>query len=98
MIKILVIDTSENRKQTLTALTGNGYAIAPALNIDDARSRCIPKCSYNLILIESTGFGEKATRLFEDIERITPQQKVLLFNKDWTREQLQREVQTKLGE
>jgi DNA-binding response OmpR family regulator len=79
--KILLIDSASDRKQRINALKSRGYAVFPALKMEEARSRCM-RGGYDLIGVNAGDEQEKATQYCDDIRHQCPNQQVLMYNAD----------------
>ena len=75
--RILLIDRATDRKQRINALKGRGYAVFPALSMEEARSRCM-RGGYDLIVVNANGSSEEATQFCDEIRRQCPRQQVIL--------------------
>ncbi len=75
--KILLIDKAFDRKERINALKSRGYAVFPALNMEEARSRCM-RGGYDLIVVNANGNHEQASQFCEDIRRQCPKQQIIL--------------------
>jgi DNA-binding response OmpR family regulator len=76
--KILIIDKSPERKNRIQALKSHGFAVYPALKIEEARNRCKPGC-YDLIVVNSGEEQDVAAQLCNDILQRAPKQLLLLM-------------------
>jgi len=74
--RILLIDNAADRKQRINALKNGGYAVFPALRMEEARSRCM-RGGYDLIVVNANGQQEQAVQFCDEICRQCPKQ--LLF-------------------
>jgi DNA-binding response OmpR family regulator len=75
--RILLIDKAPDRKERINALKGRGYAVFPALNMEEARSRCM-RGGYDLIVVNANGDHDSAAQFCEDIRRQCPKQQLIL--------------------
>jgi DNA-binding response OmpR family regulator len=75
--RILLIDKAADRKQRINSLKNRGYAVFPALNLEEARSRCM-RGGYDLIVVNANGNQEQATQFCDEIRRQCPRQQVIL--------------------
>lgn len=75
--RILIIDSEPTRrKERVSALKQRGYAVFPALKIEEARSRC-RRGTYDLIIISTSANAEAALQLCEEIGKGNAKQLVL---------------------
>jgi DNA-binding response OmpR family regulator len=75
--RILLIDKANDRKQRINALKSRGFAVFPALSMEEARSRCM-RGGYDLIVVNANGAGEQATQFCDEIRRNCPRQQLIL--------------------
>ncbi|HZP24361.1 MAG TPA: hypothetical protein VFB04_12990 [Terriglobales bacterium] len=75
--KILLIDRALDRKERINALKNRGYAVFPALSMEEARSRCM-RGGYDLIVINANGDHEQSVQFCDDIRRQCPKQQMIL--------------------
>ena len=75
--KILLIDNAPDRKERIKALSDRGYAIFPALKMEEARSRCT-RGGYDLIVVRAGEQQEQALAFCEDLRANCPKQLLLL--------------------
>ena len=75
--RILLIDKAPDRKERINALKSRGYAVFPALNMEEARSRCM-RGGYDLIVVNADGDHQQAAQFCDDIRRQCPKQTLLL--------------------
>ena len=75
--RILLIDKATDRKERINSLKSRGYAVFPALNMEEARSRCL-RGGYDLIVVNANGDQERATQFCDDIRRQCPRQQLIL--------------------
>lgn len=75
--RILIIDSEPTRrKERVAALKQRGYAVFPALKIEEARSRC-RRGTYDLIIVSTSANAEAALQLCEEIGKSNAKQLVL---------------------
>ncbi|MFZ0704637.1 MAG: hypothetical protein WAM71_03475 [Candidatus Korobacteraceae bacterium] len=77
MAKVLIVDKSIDRKKRIAALKERGLSVFPALQLNDARSRCRPG-AYDLIIVNCQDELETAAAFCDDLGKRTPPQAVLL--------------------
>ncbi|HEV2987616.1 MAG TPA: response regulator [Candidatus Angelobacter sp.] len=78
-IKILMVDNDpRNRKDRINILRSHGFSAYPALNMQQALSRCKPG-SYDLIVVNARDEKEQALQFCNEIKKQTPQQQCLLM-------------------
>ena len=77
MAKVLIVDKSIDRKKRIAALKERGLSVFPALQLNDARSRCRPG-AYDLVIVNGQDEPEEAATLCDDLCKRTPPQAVLL--------------------
>lgn len=75
--KILLIDKSLDRKERIGLLKANGYAVFPALNLADARSRCM-RGGYDLIVVNAEAQPQEGMQFCDAIRTTCPQQPLLM--------------------
>jgi DNA-binding response OmpR family regulator len=75
--RILLIDKAIDRKERIQALKSRGYAVFPALNREEAHSRCL-RGGYDLIVVHADGDQEQAAQFCDDIRSQCPQQRLIL--------------------
>ena len=75
--RILLIDNANDRKERINNLKSHGYSVFPALNMEEARSRCL-RGGYDLIVVNANGEHESATQFCDDIRRQCPGQQLIL--------------------
>jgi len=75
--RILLIDKATDRKDRINSLKNRGYAVFPALNMEEARSRCM-RGGYDLIVVNADGQHEQAAQFCDDIRRQCPRQQLVL--------------------
>jgi DNA-binding NtrC family response regulator len=75
--RILLIDKAIDRKERIQALKSRGYVVFPALNRDEARSRCL-RGGYDLIMVHADGDQDQAAQFCDDIRSQCPQQRLIL--------------------
>jgi DNA-binding response OmpR family regulator len=79
LVKVLLIDRDpERRKERISVLNKHGYKVFPALDLQQARSRCKPG-AFDLIVVNSGGQPEMALELCDSITTKDPKQAVLLM-------------------
>lgn len=78
-IKILMVDNDpKSRKDRINILRAHGFTAYPALDMQQARTRCKPG-SYDLIVINPRDENEAATELCNSIRQESPQQSLLVM-------------------
>ena len=78
-IKILMVDNDpKDRKQRINILRSHGFSAYPALNMQQAKTRCKPG-SYDLIVVNPRDEKEQGMGLIAEIKNENPQQLVLLM-------------------
>jgi DNA-binding response OmpR family regulator len=75
--RILLIDNAIDRKERIQALKSRGYVVFPALNREEARSRCL-RGGYDLIVVHADGDQDQAAQFCDDIRTQCPQQRLIL--------------------
>ena len=75
--KILLIDKAPDRKDRINALKNRGYAVFPALSMEEARSRCM-RGGYDLIVLNANGDHQQSVEFCDDIRRQCPRQQLIL--------------------
>lgn len=75
--RILLIDKASDRKERINHLKNRGYAVFPALSMDEARSRCM-RGGYDLIVVNANGDHELTAQFCEEIRRSCPKQRILM--------------------
>jgi len=75
--KILLIDNAADRKDRIRALKNRGYAVFPALKMEDARSRCF-RGNYDLIVVAAGEEQERALQFCDAIRKQCPKQYLLM--------------------
>jgi DNA-binding response OmpR family regulator len=80
LVKVLLIDrdTKERRKERIAVLKTHGYKVFPALDLQQARSRCKPG-AFDVIVVNSGGQPDMALEFCEWIRSNDPKQAVLLM-------------------
>ena len=79
LVKVLLIDREpERRNERISVLKTHGYKVFPALDLQQARSRCKPG-AFDLIVVNSGGQPDMALELCEWIRSTDPKQAVLLM-------------------
>ena len=76
--RILLIDKAFDRKQRINALKARGYAVFPALKMEEARSRCL-RGGYDLIVVNAGDEQEQAVEYCDEIRRQCPMQLIVLL-------------------
>ena len=76
-LKILIIDSESNRKARIAILKDHGFAVYPALAIEQARTRC-RSGAYDLIIVNASN-QDKAVEFCDEIRKDLPEQKVLMI-------------------
>lgn len=79
--KILLIDKASDRKDRIGTLKSAGYAVFPALQLEDARSRCM-RGGYDLIVVNTEGQEEEAAKFCDDLRKSCPQQQLLMSTRN----------------
>jgi CheY-like chemotaxis protein len=78
-IKILMVDNDpKSRKDRINILRSHGFFAYPALNMQQARTRCKPG-AYDLIVVNQHNEKEQALELYEAIKKENPQQLLVLM-------------------
>ena len=75
--KVLIVDKSIDRKKRIAAVKNRGFAVFPALRLDEARSRCRAG-AYDLVIVNAQDEGEAAIAFCDSLCERTPAQPVLL--------------------
>jgi DNA-binding response OmpR family regulator len=79
LVKVLLIDCDpERRNERIAVLKKHGYKVFPALDIQQARSRCKPG-AFDLIVVNSGGQPDMALELCEWVRSNDSKQAVLLL-------------------
>jgi len=79
LVKVLLVDRDpERRKERISVLKEHGYKVFPALDLQQARSRCKPG-AFDLIVVNSGGQPDMAIELCEWIKSNDSKQAVLLI-------------------
>jgi len=80
LAKVLLIDRNpeERRKERISVLKQHGYKVFPALDLQQARSRCKPG-AFDIIVVNSGEQPDMALELCEWIRSNDPKQAVLLM-------------------
>ena len=79
LVKVLLVDRDpERRKERISVLKEHGYKVFPALDLQQARSRCKPG-AFDLIVVNSGGQPDMALELCEWIKSNDSKQAVLLL-------------------
>jgi hypothetical protein len=76
--RVLIIDKSIDRKKRLAAVKQRGFAVFPALNLSEARTRCRPG-AYDLVIINPADEESVVTEFCEQLRGRIPAQAVLLI-------------------
>ena len=77
--KVLLIDNDPDRRRERIGLLMNaGFNAQPALNIEQARSRCQPG-RHDLIIVNALNNETAALQLCDDIRRTNPKQRLLMM-------------------
>ena len=77
--RILIIDSEPSRrKERVNALKQRGFAVFPALKLEEARSRC-KRGGYDLIIVSTAANAEGALQLCDEIGKGNTRQPVLLM-------------------
>jgi len=79
--KVLIVDKSIDRKKRINAIKQRGFAVFPALQLAEARSRCRPG-AYDLIVVSGVDEPEAAVAFCDELRGRTPAQPVLLIVAD----------------
>jgi DNA-binding NtrC family response regulator len=78
-IKILMVDNDpKSRKERINILRSHGFAAYPALNLQQALTRCKPG-AYDLIVVNPREEKEQAMEFCDAIKKQAPQQQLLLM-------------------
>lgn len=84
MKRILIIDSEPTRrKERVSALKQRGFAVYPALKIEEARTRC-KRGTYDLIIVSVAANPQAAMQLADEIKQGNPAQLVLLMSAQGT--------------
>jgi DNA-binding response OmpR family regulator len=75
--KILIVDKTDDRKTRIAAIKARGFAVYPALNLQEARSRCRPG-AYDLVVVNGTVEPEACVAFCDQLRERKPKQPVLL--------------------
>ena len=79
LVKVLLIDRDPDRRnERISVLKQHGYKVFPALDLQQARSRCKPG-AFDIIVVNSGGQPDMALELCEWIRSNDPKQAVLLM-------------------
>jgi CheY-like chemotaxis protein len=77
--KILMVDNDpKGRKDRINILRAHGFSAYPALNMQQARTRCRPG-AYDLIVVNPRDEKEQALEFCDAIKKQNPQQLLLLM-------------------
>lgn len=79
--RILLIDSAIDRKERIHTLKARGYAVFPALHMEEARSRCL-RGGYDLIVVNAGEEQERALEYCDEIRRNCPNQLLLMSSRD----------------
>jgi DNA-binding response OmpR family regulator len=77
LAKILIVDKADDRKSRIAAIKDRGFAVYPALNLQEARSRCRPG-AYDLVVVNGTQEPEACIAFCDQLRERKPPQAVLL--------------------
>jgi CheY-like chemotaxis protein len=78
-IKILMVDNDpKGRKARINILRSHGFSAYPALNMQQAKTRCKPG-SYDLIVVNPRDQKDQALEFYDTIKQQNPQQLLLLM-------------------
>ncbi|HEV3040998.1 MAG TPA: hypothetical protein VHA33_24745 [Candidatus Angelobacter sp.] len=81
-IKILMVDNDpKSRKERINILRSHGFSAFPALNMQQALTRCKPG-AYDLIVVNPRDEKEQALEFCTAIKKQTPQQQCLVMAGD----------------
>src|SRR5437667_197693 len=81
-IKILMVDNDpQGRKDRINILRSHGFSAYPALNLQQAKTRCRPG-AYDLIVVNPHNEKEPALELCNAIKQQNPNQLLLLMTPD----------------
>lgn len=72
-----MIDKAPDRKERIGQLKANGYAVFPALQLEEARSRCM-RGGYDLIIVNAEGQPQEALQFCDTMRTTCPQQPLLM--------------------
>ena len=75
--RILLIDKAIDRKERISTLKNHGYAVFPALRMEEARSRCM-RGGYDLIVVNAGDEQQQAEQFCDEIRRSCPNQLLLM--------------------
>ena len=79
LVKVLLIDRDpERRNERISVLKTHGYKVFPALDLQQARSRCKPG-TYDVIAVNAGDQPDMALEFCEWIRSNDPKQAVLLM-------------------
>jgi DNA-binding response OmpR family regulator len=78
--KILLIDNASDRKERIRALSQRGFAVFPALKMEEARSRCT-RGGYDLIVVHAEGDSQQALEFCDQLRSQCPKQSLLMSSK-----------------
>ena len=74
----LLIDKAADRKDRINALKARGYAVFPALKLEEARRRGM-RGGYALLLVHSADEPEQAMQFSDDLRQQCPKQLLLVI-------------------
>ena len=78
-IKILMVDNDpKSRKDRINILRAHGFTAYPALDLQQAKTRCKPG-SYDLIIVNPREENEAAAEFCTNIRQQSPQQMLLVM-------------------
>lgn len=77
MKKVLIVDKSSDRKKRIGAIKERGFAVFPALRLQEARSRCRPG-AYDLVVVHAGEDSQAALAFCQQLQDRRPPQAVLL--------------------
>jgi DNA-binding response OmpR family regulator len=75
--KVLIVDKTDDRKARIAAIKARGFSVFPALNLQEARSRCRPG-AYDLVVVNGSLEPEECVAFCDQLRERKPQQPVLL--------------------
>jgi hypothetical protein len=75
--KVLIVDNSSDRKTRIAAIKARGFAVFPALRLEEARSRCRPG-AYDLVVVHGSQDPDASVAFCEQLRERKPAQSVLL--------------------
>ena len=77
LAKVLIVDKTADRKTRIAAIKERGFAVYPALNLQEASSRCRPG-AYDLVVVNGTLEPEACVAFCDQLRERKPPQAVLL--------------------